>query len=106
MLFPLDHDVPAGLAPILRNEGHDVERVPAVLGAEAADQEILRFAATRGAVVFTCNRDDFLALARDIAHAGIIILIRRQNRHREYANMISVLRQAGEEGIRKNVNFA
>jgi len=68
------------------------------------DEEVLRYAAKHDYVLITCNRDDFLAAAKSIPHAGIIILIRRTARVRERAALL--LDKAGEQGIRENINFA
>jgi len=57
-------------------------------------------------VLITCNRDDFLAAAQKISHAGLIILIRRSARVRERVALLRLLDKAGEQGIRENINFA
>jgi hypothetical protein len=57
-------------------------------------------------VVITCNRDDYLALARSHRHAGLILLIRRRSRVAERAALVRLLDRAGEPGIINNINFA
>ena len=64
------------------------------------------YAAGHGHVMITCNRDDFLALAPAIGHAGIIVLIRRKSRIAERAALVQLLDKAGKEGIEGNINFA
>jgi hypothetical protein len=54
----------------------------------------------------TCNRDHFLALVADHPHAGLIVVIRRQSRVAECSRFLRLLRNAGESGVRNNVNFA
>jgi len=76
------------------------------LSREASDAEILNHAHSQGWVVITCNRDDYLALARTHPHAGIIILIRRKTRVAERSALVHLLDKAGETGIANNINFA
>jgi len=101
-----DHDVPDDTAYGLSAQGHDVIRLRDVIDPQASDEEVLRFAATNDYVLITCNRDDFLGLAETIPHAGLIMLIRRGARVRERAALLRLLDRAGEQGIRKNTNFA
>jgi hypothetical protein len=54
----------------------------------------------------TCNRDDFIELARYKPHLGIIIVIRRRTRAAERAALFRLLEKAGESGLRNNINFA
>ncbi|MCI0626176.1 MAG: DUF5615 family PIN-like protein [Acidobacteria bacterium] len=106
MKFLLDHDVPVDVSYSLRQLGHDVFRLPEVLDPATRDEEALKFARRRELVLITCNRDDFLQLARSVSHAGIIVLIRRRTRAAERAALIRLLDKAGEAGLRSNVNFA
>jgi hypothetical protein len=76
------------------------------LPVAAPDNEVLRLAGRLGCVLITCNRDDFLAVARRVSHHGIIILIRRKSRALERAALIRLLDSAGELGINDNINFA
>ncbi len=57
-------------------------------------------------ILITCNRDDFIGLARNKPHYGIIVLIRRKTRVAERAALIHLLDSAGENGLVKNINFA
>ncbi len=77
-----------------------------VLPVRADDTTVLRYAAERGYVVITCNREDFVAEAQNIAHAGIILIFRRNTRSAERAALINLLDRAGEAGIAGNINFA
>lgn len=77
-----------------------------VLPVESKDREVLAHAKEREAILVTCNRDDFLALARKGAHSGIVVLIRRKSRIAECAALVRLIGRAGEEGLKGNVNFA
>lgn len=86
--------------------GHEVFKLRELIHPQTKDEEVLRFAAKNNYVLITCNRDDFLAAARTISHAGLIILIRRHARVRERVALLRLLDRAGDEGIRGNINFA
>jgi predicted nuclease of predicted toxin-antitoxin system len=101
-----DHDVPDDTAYGLSAQGHEVLRLRDLIDPQTPDEEVLRYAAQNDHVLITCNRDDFLAAAKTISHAGLIILIRRSSRVRERVALIRLLDKAGENGIRQNVNFA
>jgi hypothetical protein len=47
-----------------------------------------------------------MAAATRVAHCGIIILIRRRSQALERAALVRLLDEAGEAGIRDNINFA
>lgn len=106
MSFLLDQDVPDDLAQWLRHRGFGVVCVRDVMPRTAADAEILQWSLAHGAILVTCNRDDFLALMPDGAHPGIVILIRRRTRQAEIAGMQKLLTGAGFQGLANNVNFA
>ena len=106
MRFLLDHDVPDDLEYSLAALGHEVLKLREVLQRSAPDEEVLRLAVERECVLITCNRDDFLALAGQAPHAGLIILIRRRTRAQERAALVRLLDSAGESGLRENINFA
>ncbi len=106
MRFLLDHDVPDDIVFTLSALGHEVLRLRELMPATAPDQEVLRLANDRDCVLITCNRDDFLELARRSSHPGLIILIRRRSRALERAALVGLLDRAGEAGLRRNVNFA
>ena len=106
MRFLFDHDVPIGTAYGLSAQGHEVLRLRDLIDPKTTDEEVLRYAAQNDYVLSTCNRDDFLAVAKTISHAGLIILISRSSRVRERVALIRLLDKAGEDGIRQNVNFA
>jgi len=104
--FLFDHDVPDDLAFALQASGHEVQLLRTMLPVPTPDDEILRLAHERNAVLITCNRDDFLTATRRIPHVGLIVLIRRRSRAEERAALIRLLDRAGEAGIGHNINFA
>jgi len=104
--FFLDHDVPAEVARVLRCEHHEVTELREVLPATAEDLDVLRYAGEHGLLIVTCNRDDFLTLAAAYPNPGLIILIRRRSRQAECGNLLTLLREAGENGVAGNINFA
>lgn len=106
MKFLLDHDVPDDVVFALGALGHHVDKLREVLPTTASDQEVLLVAAERDCVLITCNRDDFLLLSSRVQHAGIVILVRRRSRALERAALVRLLDNAGEAGIRGNINFA
>ncbi len=106
MIFLLDQDVPDAIARIIQEAGHEASRLREHLPIESTDDDVLTSARTRGAILVTCNRDDFLTLAKTTPHAGIIVLIRRQTRSIECGRFLRLLQSAGESGLRNNINFA
>jgi predicted nuclease of predicted toxin-antitoxin system len=104
--FLLDHDVADDIEYSLAALGHEVIKLREVLPATTPDQEILRLAGERDAILITCNRDDFLSIAGEAQHAGLIILIRRRTRAQERAALVRLLDKAEESGLRGNINFA
>ena len=83
MKLLFDHDVPDDTAYGVSAQGHEVFRLRDLIDPQTPDYEVLRYAAENDYVLITCNRDDFLAAAKMISHAGLIILIRRNSRMRE-----------------------
>lgn len=106
MKFLLDHDVPDEAGYALEAMGHQVVKLRELLSVTTPDDEVLRLAGERDALLITCNRDDFLAAAGGVPHHGIIILIRRKTRTRERAALVRLVDMAGESGLRDNINFA
>jgi predicted nuclease of predicted toxin-antitoxin system len=106
MKFLLDHDVPIDISYCLSELGHEVVRLPEVLDTAAEDEQVLNYALRKGSVLITCNRDDFLKLAREKTHTGIVVLIRRRTRAAERAALIRLRDGAGKLGIHNNINFA
>jgi predicted nuclease of predicted toxin-antitoxin system len=104
--FFIDHDVPAEVARVLRRERHEVTELREVLPVTAVDLDALKYANEHGLFLVTCNRDDFLALVAAHPNPGLIVLIRRRSRQAECGNLLTLLREAGENGIAGNVNFA
>ena len=106
MKFLFDHDVPDDMAFALTALGHSVVRLREVLPITTADEELLQFATEKELVLISCNRDDFLNATQKMTHTGLIILIRRRSRALERAALVRLLDQAGEVGIKGNINFA
>ena len=106
MRFFLDQDVPIDVARVLQRAGHDVVLLKECLPVTATDGEVLRYSTEQDRILITCNRDDFLELAREEPFSGIIILIRRKSRVQECAKVLSLLDRAGETGLWANINFA
>ena len=106
MKFLLDHDVPDGLSYILTQLGHHVTLLRSVLPGDSSDHLVLQFACEQEFVLLTCNRDDFLQLARTMPHHGIVIVIRRRTRAEERAALFRLLERAGQSGIQNNITFA
>ena len=106
MTFLLDQDVPDAIARVIQQAGHEVHRLREMLPVDSTDEAVLAFAHSRGAVLVTCNRDDFLSLAKRMPHSGIVILIRRATRALECSRFLRLLPTAGESGIKNNINFA
>jgi predicted nuclease of predicted toxin-antitoxin system len=104
--FFLDHDVPAEVGRVLRQEGHEVIELRQVLSVQANDAEAFGYAREHDLFLITCNRDDFLALAADHSNPGMIILVRRRSRHAECGHLLALISRAGESGLRRNINFA
>jgi len=104
--FLLDHDVPDDLRYLLDELNHEVTLLRKALPGNSSDEAVLLFAQERGCVLLTCNRNDFLYLARARPHHGIVIVIRRRSRADERAALFRLLERAGETGLRNNVNFA
>ena len=77
-----------------------------VLPVDADDVQVLALASQRALVLVTCNRDDFLELAKQKPHSGIVIIVRRRTRAAECAALLRFLRVAGSSGILGSVNFA
>lgn len=106
MTFLLDQDVPEDLSYLLKQLGHEVTLLRNALPADTGDDIVLQFAYEHACVLLTCNRNDFLDLATEKPHHGIVIIIRRRTRAAERAALFRLLERAGESGLRNNVNFA
>jgi predicted nuclease of predicted toxin-antitoxin system len=104
--FFLDQDVPDDLSHWLRHRGHTVTCLRETLPVTTSDAEVLAWAHAHGAILVTCNRDDFAALQPQGEHPGIVILVRRRTRQAEIAGMQTLLARAGEQGLANNINFA
>jgi hypothetical protein len=104
--FFLDHDVPRHLADVLRRHGHEVELVSDVMSPEADDEKVFAYAVKKRAIMLTCNRNDFLELAAEHSHSGLIVLIRRRSSLSEAGHLLELLGKAGASGLEGNINFA
>jgi len=104
--FLLDNDVPEELSYLLEHLGHQVSRVREALPRAAPDAAVLDYAFHHELIVITCNRDDFLQLARQRPHHGIVIVIRRRSRAAERAALLRLVERAGTVGLGDNINFA
>jgi len=104
--FLLDHDVPDDLSYLLEELAHEVTLLRKVLPEDASDESVLQFAHDNDCVLLTCNRDDFLQLAKHKPHNGIIVVVRRRTRAAERAALFRLLDSAGEAGLKDNINFA
>ena len=72
----------------------------------ASDPAVLQFAHENDFLLVTCNRDDFVELAKEKPHHGIVVVIRRKTRAAERAALFRLLERAGETGLSNNINFA
>lgn len=106
MKFLLDHDVPEDLSHLLQQLGHEITFLRKALASNVSDQAVLEFAYEHGLLLLTCNRDDFLELADQQPHHGIVIVIRRRTRAAERAALFRLLDRAGTDGLQNNINFA
>lgn len=107
MRFFLDHDVPESLAGFLVQRGHAIIRLREVLPPDAEDAAAFAFAQEESAIIISCNRNHFLALASENQpNHGLIVLVRRRTRQAECANLLTLLNRAGESGLAGNINFA
>lgn len=106
MKFLIDEDVAIEVVRFLRRSGHQVEEVFDVLGSATPDPAIWQHAVQTGAIVITCNRDDFLKLAGEDPATGLIVLNRRRTRQSECNHISALLARAGETGLAFNINFA
>jgi predicted nuclease of predicted toxin-antitoxin system len=106
MIFLVDQDVPEAIARVIEQAGHQVHRLRDVLPIDSLDLDVLTFATRGDMILVTCNRDDFIALAENSPHAGIIVLIRRPTRVAECSHLLRLIQLAGETGLRNNINFA
>jgi predicted nuclease of predicted toxin-antitoxin system len=104
--FFLDHDVPAAVKDALERHEHDVIRLSDLLPRTAIDEDVFAAAQSNRCVMITCNRDDFLKLAARKPHHGLIILLRRRSPHAECTNLLRLIRKAGDQGLKGNINFA
>ncbi len=111
MRFLLDHDVPVEVAHLLRHWGHDAMLLRQVLPISTPDERVFSHSRSEGRIIISCNRAHFLALAERSVQAGesfpgLVVLIRRRSRQAECAQLLQLLRRAGDTGLVNNINFA
>src|SRR5262249_5409976 len=100
-----DHDVPDDLSYLLGELTHEVTLLRKVLPEDASDESVFS-SHHNDCALLTCNRDDFLQLAKQKPHHGIIVVVRRRNTSGRARGVISLLDSAGEAGLKGNINFA
>ena len=64
MKFLFDHDVPDDLSYLLQELGHEVSLLRHLFPKDASDPSVFQFAYDNDFLLVTCNRDDFLELAK------------------------------------------
>ena len=106
MRFLIDEDVAVEVARCLQQAGHEISLVAEVLGVRTDDVDIWHHAVRTEAIVVTCNRQDFLALAGTAPETGLVILNRRRTRQAECRHVLALVSSAGEDGLKSNINFA
>ncbi len=106
MKFLVDEDVAVEVLRCLQQQGHEAQLVFEVLGPRTPDNLVWLYAIRTDAIVVTCNREDFLNLAGTAPQTGLIIIKRRRTRQAECRKILDLLRNAGETGLRRNINFA
>ena len=107
MKFFLDHDVAESLGGFLVQRGHPINRLREVLPPDTEDAAAFAFAHEKSAIIISCNRNHFLALASENQpNHGLFVLVRRRTRQAECANLLTRLNRAGELGLAGNINFA
>ena len=106
MKFLLDEDVAVEIVRCLQQQGHETQLVFETPGPRTPDHHVWEHAIRTDAILVTCNRDDFLKLAGTAPETGLIIVNRRRTRQAECRKVLDLLRNAGEAGLRKNINFA
>jgi len=67
--FLLDNDVPDVVARVLMEADHDVLLLRNVMPKKSSDPVVLEYAAANRLLLITCNRDDFIPLARLRTHS-------------------------------------
>ena len=91
MRFFLDHDANDAVAHALRRHGHEAVVLRDVLAPETNDTSVFSKAQENGCVMITCNRNDYLQLAAQQAHRGLIILVRRHAVRTECTNVLRLI---------------
>jgi predicted nuclease of predicted toxin-antitoxin system len=77
MKFLLDHDVFSYVLCALTIAKHEVIQLADVLPSTSTDRLVFKMAFELNCVMVTCNRHDFLSLAKVLPFHGLIIVVRR-----------------------------
>lgn len=79
MRFLLDENFPKAVIPVLVAMGHEVDDFRLIGTIGAPDEDIVRVAKERSAVILTTDRDFFHTLGQSLStHCGIIIVALKQ----------------------------
>jgi predicted nuclease of predicted toxin-antitoxin system len=79
MRFLLDENFPKAVIPVLEAMGHEVDDFRLLGTIGAPDNEIVRLAKERSAVILTTDRDFFHTLGQNLSeHCGIIVVAVKQ----------------------------
>ena len=79
MRFLLDENFPKAVIPVLEAMGHEVEDFRVVGKIGAPDEDIVRLAKARSALILTTDRDFFPTLGRGLSEpCGIIVVAVKQ----------------------------
>ena len=89
----------------LQQLGHEVSLLREILPKEPILQ-CFQFAQENDFLLVTCNLDDFVELAKEKPHHGIVIVIRRETGAAEPSALFRLLERAGETGLSNSINFA
>jgi len=97
MRFLLDENLSRSLEEFLRNEGHEVYRVGTHVRAGISDEEVLREAINRNAVLITKNLGQFgeLIFRRGIRPPGLICVKNFLERGLHFEGYITVVEKRG-----------
>ena len=74
MKFLFDHDVPDDLSYLLQELGHEVSLLRGLLPKDGSDPIVFPFAYDNDFLLVTCNRDDFIKLAKQKSYHRMIIV--------------------------------
>lgn len=79
MRFILDENFPKAVIPILQALGHEVDDFRVIGTIGSPDDEIVRMAKKRSAVILSTDRDFFHTLGKNMSgHCGIVVVALKQ----------------------------